>query len=85
MKSITEKINDDALSKIENGGHNRKPIFRQLLAPFIFFLKIFGLYFECTNSSKRSKLLRGYCYFVITLLFAQFARGIAGKGLHQRL
>ena len=78
MKSITEK-NDDALSEIENGGDNRKPIFCQLLAPFIFFLKIFGLFFECTNSSKRSNLLRGYSYFVITLLFAQFARGFAGK------
>ena len=41
MKSITEK-NYDALSRIKNGGDNRKPIFHELIHHSFFSLKYLG-------------------------------------------
>ena len=74
------------MNTIETGGDIRKPIFRQALAPFLFSLKIFGLYFESTHVSKTSNkfismLSRCYSYFVIALLLAQVGRTISGKRL----
>ena len=74
------------MNTIETGGDTRKPIFRQALAPFLFSLKTFGLYFESPHVSKTSNKFiyifsRCYSYFVIALLLAQVGRTTSGKRL----
>ena len=83
MKDFVEKKD---MNTTETGGDTRKPIFRQALAPFLFSLKTFGLYFESPHVSKTSNkfisiLSRCYSYFVIALLFAQVGRTTSGKRL----
>jgi len=62
----------------------RKPIFREALKPFLFFLKFFGLYFDCitdlSEGKKRSVgiLQKIYSYLVFLMVLAVLGKIVSG-------